>query len=138
MIKVYAALALIALIGAAFWRYDYVVKDRDQLKLNYEMATAAADQYREKSESTAKNVSEYQTKLDELLNENAAKLTAVNVGTRVLRIKADCPATTQAANTSAAQTATIVDPQLRSDIFNFRAKLILLESNYALCLKQLD
>ena len=138
MIKVYAAAVLIALIGAAYWRYDYVVKDRDQLKINYEMATAAADQYREKAESTAKNVSEYQTKLDELLNENAAKLTAVNVGTRILRIKADCSPTEKPTQSNTAQTATISDPALRQDIFDFRAKLILLEANYALCLKELD
>jgi len=58
MIKVYAALALVALIGAAFWRYDYVVKDRDQLKLNYEMATAAADQYRAQVEAETKRNNE--------------------------------------------------------------------------------
>ena len=58
MIKLYAALALIALIGAAFWRYDYVVKDRDQLKLNYEMATAAADQYRAQVEAETKRNNE--------------------------------------------------------------------------------
>jgi len=58
MIKVYAAAILIALIGAAYWRYDYVVKDRDQLKANYEMATAAADQYREQVQSEVKRNNE--------------------------------------------------------------------------------
>lgn len=137
MIKVYAIAILIALIGLAIWRYNYVVKDRDQLKANLELATFVSNQYKESVESQAKDLAEYQTKLDEKLNENSTLRDAVMSNRKQLRIRATCDST-ETASAGTAQTATISDPQLRSDILNFRAKLILLEANYALCLKELN
>ncbi len=137
MIKVYAALALIALIGAAFWRYDYVVKDRNQLKANLELANFVSNQYKESVESTAKDVAESNAKLEQKTNENNSLRDAANNGTKRVYIKSVCPAT-QTTSTGSTEAYAELNSTARQDYFNLRQGIITLESNYALCLKQLD
>lgn len=145
-IKLYAYLGVAAIAIGGFFYVKYVFNERDKLKvelkeaeLTRDTAIASAFLYQENNERQVKLISEYQVKLDEKQKANSALERDVDAGIRKLRIKgSSCPASTASTDTSTTQAASISDPAVRSDIFDLRGGIILLEENYALCLKILE
>lgn len=141
MLTIQAKLVIALVLSLAFggmWLGLSYYKDKAKTEEDRaDMVQAGADLYRKAVEDQAKDIKEYQTKLDEKLNENSTLRDSVNANRKRLSIRAVCTAT-ETPNTAATGTAEIIDPTVRSNIFDFRAKLILLEANYALCLKELN
>ena len=143
-LKAYLALGLATMIALAAWRYNYLVNDRNEWEAKSKSSDARAEQiqaganmYRDAVEKQNIALNEYQNKLEDKVSENNRKRAADSNGSHVVYIKGECK-TTADTDTSPAQTIAIPAADVRSNIWDIRQGIILLEANYALCLSELN
>lgn len=101
MNQLYLALGLVAAIGLAWWRYDYVVTDRDAEKLRADNAVAtialrdkSLETERKNAADAANRATERQTEKEVLQREYDEKLKCISDGNCVVRMRwgsASCP-----------------------------------------------
>jgi prophage endopeptidase len=96
--KLYLALGIAAVVGAAWLRYDYVVSDRDELKMQLEQSESNLKVYRDalisERESAARVAALSQKNIEDLNNAKSEidRLRLdVESGDAGLQVNAECP-----------------------------------------------
>lgn len=145
MNKLYITLWIVAILSLMLWHYSSVVHQRNALRIDLKHserdrleAIQSRDAYQKQVIKQSEVIKQSQAEKEVKINENSAMRNDVVSGVRVVTIKASCPTVhTSSANTSSASPSAVLDPAVGSALFDFREKLITLESNYNLCLDQL-
>lgn len=94
MTRLYLALGLLAVIGLAWWRYDYIVKDRDAEKSradqaveNYTTAKAKLDTERQNAADADLRAQKRLTEKEAIENELREKTKCIDAGTCGVRVR---------------------------------------------------
>jgi len=92
--NLYAILGFVAIIGLGWWRYEYVVADRDAEKLRADNATAdyinakdKLDTERQNAVDANKRAQDRQTEKEAIQNELAEKIKCIDAGTCGVRVR---------------------------------------------------
>jgi hypothetical protein len=143
--KLYLALGIAAVVGAAWLRYDYVVKDRDELKTK--LATSQAELTKanetielDRQERIAANEtrSEYLAQLESAKNETKRLQTCIDnkscVATIRVRVPTSCPTADAGGAAGAATAEAELDGAAVRAYNNLRDGIARTESDLALCI----
>lgn len=134
MIRLYAALGLLAAIAGAWMRYDYIANDRLAVKQKLSQVEISLKTERKNSEKIAALSADYFKKLNEEKAENEKREKCISDGSCVVtvrvRVPATCPAAAaqDAAGTQAAEAE--LDASARRAYYNLRGTAIELQAMY--------
>lgn len=143
--KLYLAGGIAVVVALGYWRYDYVVSDRDALKTQL----AASQQELTKANETIeadrlerialnKDRSQYLSQLESAKNETKRLQSCIDdkscVATIRVRVPASCPAAGEGSATGASTAEAELDPSLRSDYYNLRDAIGRVEGDLNLCI----
>ena len=135
--KIIAVLVLVVAFGGMWAGLSHYKDKAEAEEKRADMIQAGAKLYQDKVESQAKDVADYQSKLEAQTNENNSLRDAANSGNKLVYVHSVCT-TTKTANTGTTEAYGELTTAARQDYFRLRQGIITLEANYALCLKELN